>query len=473
MLNSLLICFTRTFLLVALFFLFLSGPVLGGLDLYGKLESELAYDDLLAAGREVAQQDTLVNIVDFNPKLKITAGHTIGFLDLCGEYTTTSREVPGEQVDRFKLTVRKAYVTYQTDCFSVLLGKERFLKGVGFGWNPADLTNPQKSPLYQDESKRGEDEGVGMASVSYFSAAGFCFYEVTAGVIPVQHADQAKMVLYTKFSLGSFEGFLIGGFQENRPNIYGGYFRTAVPYLDLLSAYGEFQSTEFQSNNKYLLGLQINPVINDLPGSLQFQIEGFYNEDGGRDLDDFRLKHPGVTPVVGESLKHYYYFGCVYNDLVSRVSLGVMRNTDEDRSGVGSFLYSRFVAKEALLTIGGYYVISSGPKKEFSVLTNRKLHLYIGLGGLEDRRIDELSGGQRQRVAIARALVTRAPIVLADEPTGNLDGETSAVVMELMSKINKEFGTTFLFSTHDPRVMRYASKVIELRDGRVESVKVS
>jgi ABC-type lipoprotein export system ATPase subunit len=76
-------------------------------------------------------------------------------------------------------------------------------------------------------------------------------------------------------------------------------------------------------------------------------------------------------------------------------------------------------------------------------------------------------------VAIARALVTRAPIVLADEPTGNLDGETSAVVMELMSKINKEFGTTFLFSTHDPRVMRYASKVIELRDGRVESVKVS
>lgn len=97
----------------------------------------------------------------------------------------------------------------------------------------------------------------------------------------------------------------------------------------------------------------------------------------------------------------------------------------------------------------------------------------VGLGGLEDRRIDELSGGQRQRVAIARALVTRAPIVLADEPTGNLDGETSAVVMELMSKINKEFGTTFLFSTHDPRVMRYASKVIELRDGRVESVKVS
>lgn len=97
----------------------------------------------------------------------------------------------------------------------------------------------------------------------------------------------------------------------------------------------------------------------------------------------------------------------------------------------------------------------------------------VGLGGLENRRIDELSGGQRQRVAIARALVTKAPIVLADEPTGNLDGETANIVMELMKKINADFGTTFLFSTHDPRVMKYANKIIELRDGRVENVKVS
>jgi len=76
-------------------------------------------------------------------------------------------------------------------------------------------------------------------------------------------------------------------------------------------------------------------------------------------------------------------------------------------------------------------------------------------------------------VAIARALVTKAPIVLADEPTGNLDGETADIVMELMKKINADFGTTFLFSTHDPRVMKYANKIIELRDGRVENVKVS
>lgn len=97
----------------------------------------------------------------------------------------------------------------------------------------------------------------------------------------------------------------------------------------------------------------------------------------------------------------------------------------------------------------------------------------VGLGGLAKRRIDELSGGERQRVAIARALVTKAPLVLADEPTGNLDGETAAVVMELMTKINKEFGTTFLFSTHDPRVMKYAGKIIELRDGRVAKIQTS
>lgn len=97
----------------------------------------------------------------------------------------------------------------------------------------------------------------------------------------------------------------------------------------------------------------------------------------------------------------------------------------------------------------------------------------VGLGGLENRRIDELSGGQRQRVAIARALVTKVPIVLADEPTGNLDGKTAEMVMDLISKINKKLGTTFLFSTHDPRVMKYANKIIELKDGKVENVKVS
>ena len=218
-----------------------------------------------------------------------------------------------------------------------------------------------------------------MASFSYFGATDLFFYEVTAGVIPARDADQAKKVLYTKFSYGSFEGFVIDGFQDYRQNIYGGYFRTAVQYCDLLSVYGEFQSVEFQGNNKYLLGLQFNPIITDLPGNLQFQIESFYNEDGGNNLDEYFLKNPGITPVLGESLKHYNYIGCIYSDLASRVSLGIMKNMDEDQSGFANFLYSRFMAKEALFTIGGYYIISSGSTKEFARLTNRKFQVYAGL----------------------------------------------------------------------------------------------
>ncbi len=90
--------------------------------------------------------------------------------------------------------------------------------------------------------------------------------------------------------------------------------------------------------------------------------------------------------------------------------------------------------------------------------------------GLTDRvrnKSAELSGGQRQRVAIARALVTRPVIVLADEPTANLDSETGARIIELMKRINAEDGTTFVFSTHDPRIVAEARRVVRIRDGLV------
>jgi putative ABC transport system ATP-binding protein len=91
----------------------------------------------------------------------------------------------------------------------------------------------------------------------------------------------------------------------------------------------------------------------------------------------------------------------------------------------------------------------------------------VELQGLEKRRPNELSGGQKQRVAIARALVKEPKLVLADEPTANLDTDTSAGILEIMYKMNKELGTTFIFSTHDPMVMGYARRLIEIRDGRV------
>ena len=91
----------------------------------------------------------------------------------------------------------------------------------------------------------------------------------------------------------------------------------------------------------------------------------------------------------------------------------------------------------------------------------------VGLAGKEDRRPSELSGGERQRVAVARALAGEPAIVLADEPTANLDHETGAGVIALMREMNRERGATFLYATHDPELIRLAGRVIALRDGRL------
>jgi putative ABC transport system ATP-binding protein len=93
----------------------------------------------------------------------------------------------------------------------------------------------------------------------------------------------------------------------------------------------------------------------------------------------------------------------------------------------------------------------------------------VGLGGLEHRRPNELSGGQQQRVAIARALVKRPLIVIADEPTANLDSDNGEQVLATMARLNRELGTTFLFSSHDPMVIAHGRRVITLRDGQVVS----
>lgn len=93
----------------------------------------------------------------------------------------------------------------------------------------------------------------------------------------------------------------------------------------------------------------------------------------------------------------------------------------------------------------------------------------VGLLEFIKHRPDELSGGQRQRVAIARALVTNPKIILADEPTANLDSQTGLEILELMKRINEEHKTTFVFSTHDPRIRGYAKKVYNLIDGRIKS----
>jgi putative ABC transport system ATP-binding protein len=91
----------------------------------------------------------------------------------------------------------------------------------------------------------------------------------------------------------------------------------------------------------------------------------------------------------------------------------------------------------------------------------------VGLSDRADHRPDQLSGGQQQRVAVGRALSIRPSVVLADEPTANLDTENGRQVMEIMQRLNKDTGTTFVFATHDPRVIKFARRVVTLRDGLV------
>ena len=100
-------------------------------------------------------------------------------------------------------------------------------------------------------------------------------------------------------------------------------------------------------------------------------------------------------------------------------------------------------------------------KKSYSILKQ------VGLEGMENRKPAEMSGGQQQRVAIARALIKKPRLILADEPTANIDSKTGSEILDLMLKLNKEEGTTFLFSSHDKMVMDYARRVVYLHDGKI------
>jgi putative ABC transport system ATP-binding protein len=93
----------------------------------------------------------------------------------------------------------------------------------------------------------------------------------------------------------------------------------------------------------------------------------------------------------------------------------------------------------------------------------------VGLSDRAHHRPDQLSGGQQQRVAVARALATNPKLILADEPTANLDTENGKQVMDIMKKLNQETGVTFVFATHDPRVIGYANRVVTLKDGVIDT----
>ena len=98
-----------------------------------------------------------------------------------------------------------------------------------------------------------------------------------------------------------------------------------------------------------------------------------------------------------------------------------------------------------------------------------RLFTEVGLTGLEERRPTQLSGGQQQRVAVARAMATQPALILADEPTANLDSSTASALLDVMAQLNHTHGTTFIFSTHDPQVMDRSRRLIRLRDGQIIS----
>lgn len=118
------------------------------------------------------------------------------------------------------------------------------------------------------------------------------------------------------------------------------------------------------------------------------------------------------------------------------------------------------------LHLGDSPVLQNMSKKEQNEWVDYLIET-VGLTDWKKHRPSELSGGQRQRVAIARALVTKCPVILADEPTANLDSTNGDQILALMKKINDELKTTFIFSTHDQKIVNMANQVIKIRDGKI------
>lgn len=169
----------------------------------------------------------------------------------------------------------------------------------------------------------------------------------------------------------------------------------------------------------------------------------------------------------------------IYKDVslqkMKHIPLGLdSRLTDLRRNLIG-FVFQTFNLVPVLnvyenvempLTLGNSPAVDGMNKKERTEWLNYLIET-VGLTDWRKHKPSELSGGQRQRVAIARALVTKCPIILADEPTANLDSKNGDQILELMQKLNKELKTTFVFSTHDQKIVNMASRVIHISDGRV------
>ena len=152
-----------------------------------------------------------------------------------------------------------------------------------------------------------------------------------------------------------------------------------------------------------------------------------------------------------------------------RDATGMNRNQRADlRKGTIGFIFQFFALVPTLTAYENVELplLLIGKKNNHKARVMELLDA-VGITDRAEHRPDQMSGGQQQRVAVARALASDPLLILADEPTANLDTENGEQVMDIMRKLNEETGTTFVFATHDPRVIKYAKRVVTLQDGMV------
>lgn len=153
-------------------------------------------------------------------------------------------------------------------------------------------------------------------------------------------------------------------------------------------------------------------------------------------------------------------------DQLSRNTLAKLRNETIGFIFQFHYLLPEFTALENVLM--PYYIKSNKIDKKLESRAIELLDL-VGLSKVKNNLANNMSGGQQQRTAIARALINQPKLILADEPTGNLDSESTEVIYDLLRNINKEFETTFIIITHDRRIAEKTDRIIEIKDGRIHS----
>jgi lipoprotein-releasing system ATP-binding protein len=216
---------------------------------------------------------------------------------------------------------------------------------------------------------------------------------------------------------------------EKVNKIYGTVVKTQALFdLDLEVEKGSFNAIIGQSGSGKSTMLNIIGAL-DTPTSVNVIIDG---------TDISRMKQKQLSGIRNKTIGFIFQF---------------------------HYLLPEFTALENVLM--PYWMNHIKPPKE---ILDRADFLMdkMGLSEVKNKPSTNISGGQQQRTAIARSLINNPPIILADEPTGNLDSENTQVVYELLREVNKEFGTTFILVTHDQRVAEMADRIIELKDGRIK-----